>query len=68
MPMTTFGEYEAYREKYTRLVEAIQGCFDDSLLRAGGSAEIDFDAKKALAVARDFLPYSMDAAHIAIRL
>jgi hypothetical protein len=67
MPLTTWQEYEAYKEKYTELTKTLAGCFDDTLLKAGASASLDFDTKKALAVCKAFLPYSLENADIEMR-
>ena len=68
MPLTAYNEYETYREKYIVLVQKLQDCFDDSLLNAGAAATIDFDGRKALAVAREFLPSRFASMDIAVRV
>ena len=66
MPLTTWEEYEIYKKKYTDLTKELSGCFDDSLYKAGKSPAIDFDASKAQAVCKRFLPYSLADADIEI--
>ena len=68
MPLTTWEEYETYKKKYAELTERLSACFDDSLLRAGGSQSADFDARKSLEICREFMPYSMSGADIEIKL
>lgn len=55
MPMTTFDEYESYKNKYISLANDLSGCFDDSLRNAGAQDSVIFDAKKALAICKDFM-------------
>lgn len=67
MPLTTWEEYEAYKKRYAELTESLSKCFDGSLFQTGASQSIDFDVKKALAVCKEHLPYSMQNADIEIR-
>ena len=58
MPLTTWEEYENYKKKYIDLTKELAGCFDDTLQKAGASPVLQFSTGKALAVARNFLPYN----------
>ena len=68
MTMTTWEEYETYRKKYNELTQKLAECFDSSLLKAGASQSVDFDVKKALALCREFLPYSMKDTDVEIKI
>lgn len=66
MPLTTWEEYESYKKNYAALTKSLADCFDDSLLKAGASTSLIFDAKKALAACKQFLPYSQTDAEIEV--
>lgn len=68
MPLTTWEEYEGYKDRYSALVKRLAGCFDDSLAKAGASQSVDFDVKKSLDICRDFMPYSMQDSDIEIKV
>ena len=68
MPMTTYDELSSYREKYTELTKHLANCFDDSLLKAGASKSVDFDASLALKICRAFLPYKLADTDIEIKI
>ena len=68
MPISAYNEYECYKRKYGELVERLRDCFDDSLFNAGAQMTIDFDVKKALAICKDFIPYSMTDLEVEVRL
>lgn len=66
MPMTTFDEYESYKEKYINLVNSLSQCFDASLKNIGAQTAVVFDAKKALAVCKGFMPLSIQSDDVEI--
>ena len=68
MPLSTWEEYEKYKESYKELTKELAGCFDDSLLKAGGSQAADFDVKKALDICKNYMPYSIQKADIEIKI
>ena len=68
MPLATWEEYENYKKKYDGLTSRLAECFDGTLMKARASQSVDFDARKALSICRDFMPYSLEKAEIEIRL
>ena len=67
MPLATWEEYEKIKSNYENITRRLAECFDGSLMQAGAAAAVDFDARKALAVCREFMPYSMEGADIEIK-
>ena len=68
MPLTTWEEYEHYKESFNEIKKELAACFDDSLLKAGGSQSVDFDVKKALEICKNYMPYSLEKADIEIKI
>lgn len=67
MPLATWEEYEKYKKDYESITGRLAECFDGSLMDAGAAVAVDFDARKALAVCREFMPYSMEGSDIEIK-
>ena len=68
MPMTAFEEYERYKTECDKLKKRLSDCFDSSLLKAGASQAVNFDARKALEVCREFLPFSRETENADIEI
>ena len=61
MPLTSFNEYEAVKDRYTELVKNLSALF------TGSESFVSFDATKALSLCRKFIPYQFEKADIEIK-
>lgn len=65
MPLISFNEYEAVKNKYESLSKKLASCFSQTI--NGSDQLVDFDAKTALSICKEYMPYKYEKADIAIK-
>lgn len=65
MPLMSFNEYEAIKSKYETLSKKLASCFSQTI--NGSDQLVDFDAKTALSICKEYMPYKYEKADIAIK-
>lgn len=58
MPITTYEEFIKIKEKYESLVRHIIECYDTNNHKINPAEPIRFDSEKAIAIFKEFLPYT----------